>query len=171
MKKLLVLRHAKSSWESEAGTDFDRPLNGRGREAAPAMGREMARRDLFPDLVIASPARRVVETLDGIVAGLGRPLDIRFDERLYLAEPAALVEAIRQVGDAGCVMVAGHNPGLQQLVLALCSRDGGARQEVAAKFPTAALAEIHFETADWHGIEPGSGRLASFIRPRNLQGS
>ena len=168
MKSLILLRHAKSSWNDAVARDFDRPLNRRGRRAAALMGREMERLDLRFDLVLASPAARVVETLDDVGSGYGAHLPVEYDERVYLADPETLLELVRSAApEIDRLLLVGHNPGLERLALLLAGQ-GDYRAELAAKFPTATLAQIDFDVATWSGLEPGSGRLVRFVRPRDL---
>ena len=168
MKTLTLLRHAKSGWDNPALRDFDRPLNARGRNAARAMGREMRRLGLGFDLILASPAARVTETLIELAQGYGGAVETRFDEALYLAPPETLLALVRAADDAEArLLVVGHNPGMEQLAL-LLSEAGALRDQIAVKYPTAALAEIGFAAAHWRDIAPGEGRLARFIRPREL---
>jgi phosphohistidine phosphatase len=168
MKTLTLLRHAKSGWDVPVARDFDRPLNARGRNAARAMGREMRRLGLGYDLVLASPAARVTETLTELVQGYGDAVATRFEETIYLAPPETLLALVRAADDAGArLLLVGHNPGIEQLALVL-TEDGALRGEVAAKYPTAALAEIVFDVGHWREVAPGAGRLARFIRPRDL---
>jgi phosphohistidine phosphatase len=168
MKTLTLLRHAKSGWDNPVLRDFDRPLNARGRKAARAMGREMRRLGLGFDQVLASPAARVTETLTELAQGYGGAVDTAFDENIYLAPVDILLALVRAADDADArLLVVGHNPGMEQLAL-LLSRAGALRDQVATKYPTAALAEIGFEVARWRDVAPGEGRLARFIRPREL---
>jgi phosphohistidine phosphatase len=168
MKILTLLRHAKSSWDDPALTDFDRPLNARGRKAARTMGREMRRLGLSFDLILASPAARVTGTLNELAQGYGGAVATRQDARIYLASPETLLAIVRAVDDAVVrLLLVGHNPGLEQLALGLARR-GTLHDLVAAKYPTAALAELRFETARWRGLDEGAGMLARFIRPRDL---
>ena len=166
MKTLYVLRHAKSDWGDESLRDFDRPLNERGRKAAKAMGRELRERGITPDLVLASPAVRAMQTLERV--GFGRAFEVVEERRIYNAELEILVDLVRGApADSERLMVVGHNPGLQRLVLAL-SADGELRDEAAEKSPTAALAEIRFDVRDWADVAPGTGELTQLLRPRDL---
>ncbi len=106
MKRLTLLRHAKSSWDAPGLQDFDRPLNKRGREAARLVGRELSRRKLRFDLVLASPAMRVRETLEELADGFGSALDIRFEPRIYLADPDTLLDLVRGLSDGHRVAAA-----------------------------------------------------------------
>jgi phosphohistidine phosphatase len=167
MKSLSLLRHAKSGWEDPSLRDFQRPLNGRGREAALALGREMRALGLAYDYVLASPAARVTETIAGLAESYG-PLAPVYDERLYLASAELLLGIVRETaaGHASLLLV-GHNPGMERLAL-LLSRGGALRDRVAAKYPTGALAEIGFPVGDWRDVAEGGGTLQRFIRPRDF---
>lgn len=170
MKTLILLRHAKSGWDDPVATDFDRPLNPKGRKAALAVGREMRERGIAFDRAIASPAVRVVDTLEEVGEGYGRPIRPVYDQRLYLASAQALLERIRGIGDeVGRLLLVGHNPGLERLTLMLTRDDGdGLREAAAAKYPTAAVAEIALPVERWRDVAEGAGRLQRFIRPRDL---
>lgn len=171
MKTLTLLRHAKSSWDDPVERDFDRPLNGKGHRAAATVGRHMRSLGLHFDQVIASPALRVRETIDSLESGFGAALDPVFDRRVYLASADALLEVIRAAPDsADSLLLVGHNPGLEDLVLLLVpDRDEDfERDKVEEKYPTAAVAEIALDVGGWSAVTPGCGRLARFIRPRDL---
>lgn len=168
MKTLTLLRHAKSSWGDPAQRDFDRPLNARGLKAARAMGRELVRRGIAFDLVLASPAARVVGTIASLGEG-GCPIEAGYDVRIYLAPARTLIGIVRAADDShDRLLIVGHNPGMEQLAL-LLARGGALREQVAAKYPTGALAQIDLETARWRDVEEGTGTLACFIRPRDLE--
>jgi phosphohistidine phosphatase len=170
MKTLTLLRHAKSGWDDPALRDFDRPLNAKGGRAAVAMGRHMRGEGLVFDRAIASPAVRVVETIAQIENGYGGALAPVWDRRLYLASPASLLDVVHEVPDAGeRLLLVGHNPGLEELALLLVPEAAGPlRETVADKFPTAALAEIRFDVAQWQDVGKGGGTLVRFVRPRDL---
>jgi phosphohistidine phosphatase len=168
MKRLTLLRHAKSAWDDPVQRDFDRPLNKRGRRAAQTIGREMRALGLCFDLVIASPAARVIETLEDVADGYGRSLESSFDKRLYLASTDTLLEIIKAADDgAERLLIVGHNPGLEKLAL-LLTQGEGLRAEIAVKYPTATLAEIELPVKRWSDVEQGSGTITRFIRPRDL---
>ena len=167
MKTLTLLRHSKSSWADRGQADRDRPLNARGRAAARAMGGEMARLGLGFDRVVASPARRVAETLSRIAERYG-PLAPAENEDVYLASVATLLAIVRESDDGqDRQLIVGHNPGMERLAL-LLSREGPLRDEVAVKYPTGALAELSFDAARWSAVGEGAGTLTRFIRPRDL---
>ena len=169
MKTLTLLRHAKSGWDDPVSRDFDRPLNPRGRRAARTVALEMKARGLAFDRVMASPARRVIETLEEVEAAFGR-LDPSYDQRLYLAPTATLLEIVRGTGDeVGRLLLAGHNPGLEQIALLLAGRDGcGMLGEIEVKYPTATVAVIELPVEHWAQAKEGTGSLTRLIRPRDL---
>jgi len=167
MKTLTLLRHAKSGWDDPSLTDFQRPLNARGREAARAMGRALRARGFTWDRVLASPAARVTGTIAGLTETYG-PLDPDYDEHVYLAAPGTLLGLVREADDAHeRLLIVGHNPGLERLAV-LLSRAGPLRDEIGAKYPTGALAEIVFPVEHWRDAAEGAGTLTRFIRPRDL---
>ena len=167
MKTLTLLRHAKSGWDDAVARDFDRPLNPKGRRAAQAVGRHLRREGIGFDHVVASPARRVVETLAEVEAGYGAALSPEWDRRLYLATAENLLDVVRALPDGHArVLLVGHNPGLEDLVLHLAA-EGEPRTLVEAKYPTASLAELRWADG-WAGAVPGATTLASFVRPRDL---
>jgi phosphohistidine phosphatase len=169
VRTLYVLRHAKSDWGDSSLSDFDRPLNDRGWKAAKAMGREMRERDLTPDLVLVSPAARTKETLARAEEGFGNAFNATEIRSIYLAETETLIDLVRGApSDARRLMLVGHNPGMHEVVLALTKGPRELREEIASKFPTAALAEISFDVGDWTDVTLGSGRLRSFVKPRGL---
>lgn len=166
-RTLLLLRHAKSSWTDPGIDDFDRPLSPRGQRAAGDIARVLAGMATQPTLVICSAARRTRETLEGIRRGLtGRP-ETRFERSLYLADPDHLARVVRGLPDIGCAMLIGHNPGLHELAVMLAG-DGGLRRRLAEHFPTGALAALTFR-GEWRAAGPGSGHLAAFVVPRDLE--
>jgi phosphohistidine phosphatase len=170
VKRLTILRHAKSSWGDPGLRDFDRPLNDRGWKAARRMGRELKRRGIAFDLVIASPAARVRETIDGLTEELKLNVEIRFEPRMYGATSDMLLSIVRDLPEsAHAPLLVGHNPGLQQFVIDLAESNGGKlRDRVSVKFPTAALAQIDLEAGSWADVEPGSGEIAELILPKEL---
>ena len=168
MRTLYVLRHAKSDWSDGSLKDFDRPLNDRGRKAAKMVGKELRKRKIKPDLVLASPAVRASQTIKLVEDAYGASFEVTKDERLYMAERETLIDLVRNApDDAKRVMVVGHNPGLQRLVLSL-AKPGELSDEAADKFPTAAIAEIVFDAKRWSDVACGEGTLETLLRPRDL---
>jgi phosphohistidine phosphatase len=171
MKRLILLRHAKSSWNDPVERDFDRPLNAKGKRAAETMGEHMQEQGVTFDSVIASPATRVIETLESVAKGYGEAIDPEWDRRAYLASNMTLLDIVHEADDrADALLLAGHNSGLEDLVLLLVpdSKGDKARAEVEEKFPTCSLAEMEFNAENWADIAPGSGKLLRFVRPRDL---
>jgi phosphohistidine phosphatase len=168
MKILYVLRHAKSDWRDSSLKDFDRPLNARGKIAAKAIGKEMLKRRMKPDLVLASPAVRAQQTLERVQEAYGAGFVTTHESAIYMAEPEALVDLVRRApDDVKRLLLVGHNPGLQELVLTL-SGPGELLDEAAEKFPTAAFAEIRFDADSWSEVNRGTGILECLLRPRDL---
>lgn len=169
MKTLILLRHAKSGWDDTVARDFDRPLNPKGQRAAVTVGRHARGLGLRFDQATASPAARVIETLDHFGQGLGETLAPAWDRRIYLASAATLLDVVHDADDAAAtLLLAGHNPGLEDLVLMLVPDGDGPRDQVEEKFPTASLAEIRFDVDHWAEVKPGTGTLTRFVRPRDL---
>jgi phosphohistidine phosphatase len=171
MKRLTLLRHAKSDWDDPVERDFDRPLNRRGEKAALLVGQYARNRKMQFDLLIASPATRVVQTLDTFLDGYGNPLEPHWDRRIYLASVATLMDVIRDLPDtADNVIMAGHNPGLEELILELVPDDGASplREDVEVKFPTASLAVMDLAIDHWADVRQDTATLVSFTRPRDL---
>lgn len=162
MKRLILMRHAKSDWSFEQA-DFDRPLNPRGRRAAPALGTWLRAQGALPDQVLCSSAARTRETLD--LLDLDAPT--HFDRALYLAEPDRMLDALRHAkGD--CVLMLGHNPGIGQLAHDLL-RAAPTHPRFDA-YPTCATLIAQFELDNWSDLEPGSGDTLAFTVPRDLIG-
>jgi phosphohistidine phosphatase len=163
--RLLLLRHAKSDWSGNLG-DHDRPLAPRGRKAAPRIGAFMRKKGYVPEAVLCSTAERTKQTLELLLPQLRADPTVRYDRALYLAEWPALLAAL----------MIGHNPGLEQLAVALTlqPQDAAERARFEAlerKFPTAALAVLDFDVPLWEAVKPGTGRLRDFVRPRDTGGA
>jgi phosphohistidine phosphatase len=168
--RLYLFRHAKSSWNARQVDDFERPLNSRGRSAAPAMARHIASSGIAPDLILCSAAQRARETLALALPSFVHDCTIHIERCLYLTDAPSLLERIRSLPDgARQCMIIGHNPGLQQLALLLAA-DGETDDMTGlrAKFPTAAVAGIELAQSHWREIGPGDGRLFCFLTPRAL---
>ena len=171
MKRLTVLRHAKSSRDEPGTADFDRPLNPHGWKSARRMGRELRDRGIRFDLCVASPAARVRETLDGLAEGYGQfGFAIAFEGRIYMAEAATLLGLVRALPEhVESPLLVGHNPGLERLIAMLTRDDDkGLRERIAGKFPTAALASIDLPARNWAEVERSSGTVAELILPKEL---
>jgi phosphohistidine phosphatase len=173
MRQLILLRHAKSTWDDASMPDRDRPLNARGRRAAAIMRQAMQELGLAPDLVLVSTARRTMETLEVLEPWDDAPLIEPMDS-LYLANPVQLTAALHGVAETvRSVLLIGHNPGLHDLALSLAGPAaiaGGGHQAraLAAAFPTGALAEF-VVAGSWWDLREGGGRLVRFLTPRMLE--
>jgi phosphohistidine phosphatase len=172
MRQLLLLRHAKSSWDDPHLPDHARPLNARGRAAATAMAHAMRELGLTPDLVLVSTARRTLETLEAFEPWPDAPLIERMDE-LYLADMQTLLAVLRQTAETvRSVLLIGHNPGLHELAMALAGAQAMAREtpltrRLAQGYPTAALTEFAI-AGPWWSLEEGGGRLIRMLAPSDL---
>jgi phosphohistidine phosphatase len=167
MRHLYLLRHAKSSWKDSSLSDRDRPLAGPGRRAAKAMAKHLRERDIHPDLVICSPARRTRETLERIEIALGRGA-VQVEPRLYESSAEGLLDVLRELPDrVDSALLIGHNPSLQELALALARRSPEV-ERVEAKLPTGALVTLAVPVSHWRELERGAAALEAFVRPRDL---
>jgi phosphohistidine phosphatase len=159
MKTLFILRHAKSAWDNPDLSDFERPLNSRGLDAARFIGELIYERNLEPQIIISSPAKRAKQTavLVKEIAEISQP--ITFDERIYEASPLTLFNLINEFDDKHeSVLLVGHNPGLESLVRILTRED--------QILPTAALVKINLDIENWSKLETNCGRLEFIIRPK-----
>ena len=162
MKTLLLLRHAKSSWKHPELADHDRPLNKRGKRTIPLMGALLQDEDLIPHLILCSSAVRAHTTallVANACAYLGK---IKQTRKLYLAEPQAYIEVLRQVAEEHArVLVVGHNPGLEALIEALTGE--------AMAMPTAALAQVELSLERWSDLDTDIDcKLVNLWRPKDL---
>jgi phosphohistidine phosphatase len=165
--RLLLGRHAKSSWNQPELADHDRPLAPRGRRAATALGQHLQLLPDPPQLVLCSSAARTLETLQRIRFSLPIHVSVEVEERLYGAGADELLARIRRLpSTVACALVIGHNPGIGDLAATLVGRgDRNARAQIAAKFPTAAVA--HLATGEqWSAVELGTATLEQFWTPR-----
>jgi phosphohistidine phosphatase len=168
VRRLHLLRHAKSSWDDPALGDRDRPLAPRGRRATRLIARWAGKHDVRPQLVLTSSAVRARETLHGIRPRIGEP-ETWIEATLYAASAETLLERVRALPDeAEEAMLVGHNPGLGDLLL-LLAEPGKLRERAEAKVPTGALATLEADIASWSELEPGCARLVSFVVPRELK--
>ena len=164
MKRIYLLRHAKSSWKHPGLPDHDRPLAGRGKRAAKAIVKHMRAQRFEPELVLCSTARRARETLERIEPALGRA-PVRVEGDLYGASARELLACLRRLPDeVGSVLVIGHNPSMHELALQLA----GSAPELAGKFPTATLATLAFHGSAWGELGPEATELVELTRPRDL---
>ncbi|HCA57930.1 MAG TPA: hypothetical protein DEP46_08125 [Blastocatellia bacterium] len=159
MKTLLLMRHAKSSWTDPSLSDFERPLNERGRRAAPFMGGVLKREGLIPDHIICSPANRTKETAELVQAAVELDLEIGNDARIYEATAGELIDVVSEMPETSSrALLIGHNPSSEQFLQIMT----GAIEAM----PTAALAVIDLEIGSWAEIAPGKGKLRRLFRPK-----
>jgi phosphohistidine phosphatase len=168
-RRLYLLRHAKSSWADPRLDDHERPLAPRGEEAVRRLSTHLGELADGPQLVLCSSARRTMMTLDGIAPSLPADVRIQIEDSLYGASDRRLLSRLRRVDDeVRGAMVIGHNPGLEDLAEVLVgSGDNTARQKMATKFPTAALATLTF-AGSWVDLAPQAATLETFVVPRAL---
>ena len=161
MKRLYIVRHAKSSWAEPGLADFDRPLNKRGKHDAPAMGKRLAEAGVDPDLMISSPAKRAMSTAKKIADEIGYPRkQIQPEDEIYGAGPSTIVEVVRRVDDAhDSVMIFGHNPTFTDVANQL----GGTSID---NLPTCAIVCIDFQTESWKDISEASATHVSYDYPK-----
>lgn len=164
-RRLMLMRHAKSSWAEANMDDYDRPLNQRGKVAAPQMGTWIRHNARVPELILASTAARVAETTNLITQAMDYQGEIQWVRDLYLASPSTILQTIGEVDDQiGSVLVVGHNPGLEQLVSAMCGQ--------FRDFPTAALASFQVALPHWKNLIPDAESLVwiaeHFITPKGM---
>jgi phosphohistidine phosphatase len=162
MKELLILRHAKSSWANSRLADHDRPLNERGRQDAPRIGRLLRQQELIPDLIITSSAERALTTAELVAYHSGYEAGLQVTRALYHAGPESYLAQLRQVDETHKrVMVVGHNPGMEALIEELTGH--------YERMPTAALAHITLTVSRWSNCRDGiTGDLLDLWRPKEL---
>ncbi|KAA8609164.1 SixA phosphatase family protein [Salipiger aestuarii] len=160
MKRLVLMRHAKSDWAA-GQPDHDRPLNARGRRSAEALGDWLRATDTLPDAALCSTATRARETL----AGLKLDVSVKFEKRLYHAGPGAMLRCLQKAQDDTVILI-GHNPGIAGFAEELVSAPP--RHPRFDDYPTGATLVATFDIGDWTALEPGTGRAAAFVIPREL---
>lgn len=162
-KRLILMRHAKSDWSSAAKGDHDRPLNGRGRLSATALGDWLRTKKIIPDQALISSATRTRETF----ARLGVACDTEFQKGLYLAEPNEMLASLRNAsGDT--VLMIGHNPGIAELAEILVAQPP--EHSRFFDYPTGATLVVDFAIDGWDALKPSSGDVQEFVIPRELTG-
>lgn len=161
MKTIYLVRHAKSSWDDSSLHDFDRPLNERGKNDAPRMGKRLRKRNIIPDLIISSSAKRARSTARRIAEALGYPnKEIQLTDTLYYAEPEVILSVIHRLPDRyNPVMLIGHNPGLTDFV----NHFLGVRID---NVPTCGVAAAQFDVRSWKEVGEVQGRFLFFDYPK-----
>lgn len=161
MKTLFLLRHAKSSWNDPGLADIDRPLNARGLRAAELIGAYVKKEKLSFDIVLSSPAVRARETIEIVLKAAKVQTDLRFDERIYDASTAALIDVLTQIeDDKKKVLLVGHNPGIERLLETLTS--------AIVHVSTGTLARIDLKAGKWIKMLESPGTLEWVVKPKEL---
>lgn len=164
MKAVLLLRHAKSDWGTPGLADFDRPLAKRGLEDAPRMGQILALFKAVPQQILASPAKRALQTAQMVAQACGYKDSIQWEESFYEGSRAHLIAALRRLPEAvERVLLVGHNPILEETVVSLCAVEA---ESGVIRIPTGGLVCLNFEIAEWIDLEEGEGVLQWFITPK-----
>jgi len=175
MRRLMLLRHAKTEHSAPSGRDQDRRLDERGHRDAAELGGWIGQHPPFPDLVLVSPAVRAKQTWElawKMMKDRAPPPLVEFPPELYAADPMQLLLSIRAARAANPkqLMLVGHNPGMHELALALTgSGDAAARQALADNLPTSGLALFEFAINDWNDVAFRRGRLSAFVSPKLLR--
>lgn len=166
MKTVYLVRHAKSSWDDESLSDFDRPLNRRGLRDAPRMGKRLKERKVLPDLMVTSPANRALTTCNQIASTVSYPLEkIKTEPKLYHADEDEILNIIQQADDVhNSLMLFGHNPGLTDFANSLSERDNLIRN-----IPTCGIVCFTFSVDSWTQIKPGDGKFILFDFPKSKE--
>ncbi len=160
MKTLLIMRHAKSSWEDSNLSDFERPLNERGMKTAPFIGNVLRENELQPDAILSSPAKRAQQTALMVKEGGGLGAEIQFDDKIYEASPFHLLEIVTNTpSGVGTLMLIGHNPGMEGLLKLLTGE--------THSIPTAGLLKIRLNIVNWADTYNDCGAIEMFVKPRD----
>lgn len=169
--RLLLFRHAKSDWGQPDIDDIDRTLNSRGKAAALKMARYLKENGLLPNQIMCSTSQRTRETLARLLPCLPQEAQIHLLSDLYHDSEGDYQSFIRkQAGRAQNLMVIGHNPAMENTALTLTgTADADAMADLKEKYPTGGLAVIDFDIADWSELQPGTGHLDRFVKPRDLK--
>lgn len=179
MPMLYLMRHAKSSWDDAEIADHDRPLSPRGVDDAKKIGRYLKDQNVTPELVLCSTSQRTRATLEELRPFLPKHAPHHFAQALYLAPKGQILKLLADYArpEQRSILILGHSPGMEELSLYLARSEGAnadereLRAKLEQKFPTAGLAMIAWDDADWPGwphLQPGRGRLSGFIRPKDL---
>lgn len=166
MKRLILMRHAKSSWADPGQRDLDRPLNRRGRRSAALIGEWLHERNIVPDHALVSSARRTQETWAGMVAVLGAAPTTYLPE-LYHASAETMLEVVHGAPEVDTLLVLGHQPGIGGFAGGLLAERPS--DSAFSKFPTATTAIIGLAVAEWSEVALAEGQLIDFVVPRSLE--
>ena len=166
-RELMLLRHAKSSWDDLEKTDFDRPLAPRGKRDAKTMGSWMRAQGYLPRMIFSSDSMRTRQTLKRLLAAAkAEDINVSFEHDIYMAAPETILSLLEELPKEPCVMVVGHNPAMEMIVSYLCN-DQSQLEHYENIMPTAALARFELPD-DWSNLSASSGRLLSLTHPKSL---
>jgi phosphohistidine phosphatase len=174
LRRLYLLRHAKAVSAASSSDDEARALAPRGRADAIRLGAWLSERDMRPDLTLCSPAKRTVETWQGVSRAFAAPPETQIVGALYLAPASVVLAQLRKARpDVKSLMAVGHNPGLEMLALHLARKARDVRgteraRAMAEGRPTCALAVFDFDIEDWKQLDTAGGELVAFVRPKDL---
>lgn len=163
--RLILTRHAKSSWDDPSQSDHDRPLNARGEQAAPLVAKWLAAQGHIPAEVVSSTARRTLQTWSAMAPHFPDGILLRRSPDLYHAAPDTMLKVLHGCA-THCVMMLGHNPGIAGLASALIANT--VDHPRFGRYPTCATLVVDFDVQDWSDVDPGSGTAVDFIVPRDL---
>ena len=162
MKRILVMRHAKSDWGAQYHSDSERPLNARGQRDGPLMAAFLNAHKSLPEIIISSPAQRAQSTAAFVAQERAFGGELRLDDRVYLASASMLMEVVQGLPDAvSMALLVGHNPSMEDLVELLC---GG-----RVRMPTAAIASMQVFVPSWSEVRAGAATLQWLVRPKLLR--
>ncbi|MEO5332434.1 MAG: histidine phosphatase family protein [Magnetococcus sp. YQC-5] len=168
-RQLIIMRHAKSAWDTDANSDFERPLAKRGLQDAPRMGQWLLDNDLIPDFILSSPAQRAKQTILAVCKVLDiKKKAVHWDGRIYGAGTEELLEVLTEIPkQTKTAMIVGHNPGLEMLVSYLVQKKMETSGEEEGMIKTATVAHLRMSD-DWSHLAPGCATLVTLISPREL---
>jgi phosphohistidine phosphatase len=162
MKKLYIIRHAKSSWKDLMLNDFERPLNKRGEKDAPFMGKLLKQKGVFPDAILSSPAARAKTTALKIAKEINFSKEIIYERKIYEASATTLISVVKSIDDKyKVVFLFGHNPGLNMLAESII----GFHENI----PTCGIVEVEFDCKKWSKISSKNAKLISFEYPKKYR--
>jgi phosphohistidine phosphatase len=169
VKRLWLLRHAKSSWDDASLPDRERPLAPRGKRAGEVIAEHVRDANIRPGVIVSSPATRARQTLELVLPGFPNDPEVVYDDAIYTFGEDAIIDRIRELpNDLESAMLVGHNPAFQEAALSLANT-GKARDQVRSKFPTGALATLDLDVDAWPEVAPGCGALIEFVTPKSLR--
>lgn len=163
--RLILTRHAKSSWDDHDVSDFDRPINLRGVDAASNMGRWVSDHGYEPEQLLCSKALRALQTLEGLTKDWSKSIPCTYSHEMYLASPGTMLSLLSEQS-ASTTMLIGHNPGMGAMAAGLVQQRPGDADFI--RYPTCAMTVLEFDISEWNEIEPASGRLIAFMTPKGL---